>query len=161
MSPSRERELKRSGQAQGPSRRWGPRTRCPATGGRRATAWLKDGELGKWIFEMSQRLGGAEGALRSGRRMSHVGQVCLSLGRGQARAGRLRLPQWREVGSGDALFSGSERQQGECGPEQTWGQGQPGWRALRGQEARLGGGRGGLDWAGSTQGPRGLRPAVV
>ena len=31
MSLSRERELKESGQAQGPSRRWGPRTRCPAT----------------------------------------------------------------------------------------------------------------------------------
>ena len=50
------------------------------------TAWWKDGELGKQSFQRSQRLGGAEGALRSGRRMSHVGQVCLSPGLGQARA---------------------------------------------------------------------------
>ena len=39
---------------------------------------MKDGELGKRSFQRSQRLGGAEGALRSGRRMSHVGQVRLS-----------------------------------------------------------------------------------
>ena len=92
------------------------------SGGRRGTAWLKDGELGKGSFRRSQRLGGAEGALRSGRRMSCVGQVCLSPRAGPGKSpsggsGRLRLPQWREVGSGDTLFTGCERQQGECGPE--------------------------------------------
>ena len=86
------------------------------------TAWLKDGELGKQSFQRSQRLGGAEGALRSGRRMSHVGQVCLSPGLGQARArvegqGASACHSGGRWGVGTLLFSGSERQQGECGPE--------------------------------------------
>ena len=125
------------------------------------TARLKDGELGKHSFQRSQGLGGAEGALWSGRRMSPVGQVCLS-----PRAGPGKSPS---EGSGPPasvccsggnrwgvetlLLSGSERQQGECGPDRTQGQGQPGWTALRRQEARLGGGCGRLEWAGRTRAP--------
>ena len=126
------------------------------------TAWLKDGELGKWIFQRSQSLGGAEGALRSGRRMSHVGQVCLSPGRGQARAGRLRLPQWREVGSGDTpvlrlrAAAGRMRARIDVGSGPAWlesfkGTGGKAWWWLWAA---------GVVWE-DTGPPQGLRPAVV
>ena len=54
--------------------------------------------------------------------MSHVGQVCLSPGLGQARArvegqGASACHSGGRWGVGTLLFSGSERQQGECGPE--------------------------------------------
>lgn len=76
-------------------------------GGRRVTAWLKDGELGKQSFQRSQGLGGAEGALRSGRRMSPVGQVCLS-----PRAGPGKSPS---EGSGPPLSAAVAGTGGEWG----------------------------------------------
>lgn len=80
------------------------------------TALLKDGELGKWIFQRS-RASEAEGALRSGRRMSRVGQVCLSA---RAGPGKSRAPPPSAVERGGEWGHSVLRlrgQQGECGPE--------------------------------------------
>ena len=68
------------------SGRWGPGSLCAAAWRQEGDCPVKDGELGKPSFQRSQGLGGAEGALWSGRRMSPVGQVCLSPGAGPGKS---------------------------------------------------------------------------
>lgn len=131
------------------------------------TAWLKDGELGKRSFQRSQRLGGAEGALRSGRRMSRVGQVRLSPRAGPGKspgAGSGPPPPAAVEGGGEwghsvlrlRAAAGRMRARTDVGSGPAWlesfkGTGGKAWWWL------WGAGLGRED----TGPPQGLRPAVV